>query len=69
MRKRAVVICELCGGARPSGAADFLVFHCLAFCSPDCRDNYRTADDERRAKTEAMLSTASKSAAKRSRAA
>lgn len=49
MPKKAVVICEMCGGAEPSGAADFLVFHCLAFCSPDCRDDYRATDEERRA--------------------
>jgi hypothetical protein len=24
------------------------MFHCLTFCSPDCRDDYRTADEERR---------------------
>lgn len=48
MRKKLTVICEMCGGARPSGTAEFLVFHCLAFCSPDCRDDYRTADEERR---------------------
>jgi hypothetical protein len=53
MRKKAMVICEICGGSMPSGAADFLVFHCLAFCSPDCRDDYRTADEERRARLEA----------------
>jgi hypothetical protein len=52
MRKKAVVICEMCGGTTPSGAADFLVFHCLAFCSPDCLGDYRTADDERRARKE-----------------
>lgn len=69
MRKKAVVMCELCGGTGPSGAANFLVFHCLAFCSPDCLDDYRAADEERRAIKEAMLSTASKSAARRSRAA
>jgi len=56
MRKTAVVICELCGGAKPSGTADFVVFHCLAFCSPDCLDDYRTADEERRAKKEAAPS-------------
>lgn len=53
MRKRALVICGVCGGTTPSGTADFLVFHCLAFCSPDCHDDYRTADEERRAKKQA----------------
>ena len=68
MRKKAMVICEVCGGATASGTADFLVFHCLMFCSPDCRDDYRTADEERRARKEAMLSQAQVST-KRSRAA
>jgi hypothetical protein len=51
MRRKIVTFCEVCGGTRPSGA-DFVVFHCLTFCSPDCRDDYRTADEERRAKAE-----------------
>lgn len=53
MRKKALVICEVCGGMTPSGTADFFVFHCLAFCSPDCHDDYRSADEERRAEKEA----------------
>jgi len=53
MRRKSLTICEICGGSEPSGAADFLVFHCLAFCSPDCRDDYRAADDARRAQKEA----------------
>jgi len=57
MRKKLMVICELCGGAKPSGTADFVVFHCLAFCSPDCLDDYRTADDERRARKEAAAAS------------
>jgi hypothetical protein len=65
MRKTAMVICEICGGAKPSGTADFVVFHCLAFCSPDCLDDYRAADEERRARKEA----AAASPTKRSRAA
>jgi hypothetical protein len=55
MRRKIVTICEICGGAEPSGAADFVVFHCLMFCSPDCLDDYRAADAERRTKTEAAL--------------
>lgn len=48
MRKKAVVaICELCGGPKPSGTAAFVMFHCLAFCSPDCLDGYKAADEER----------------------
>jgi hypothetical protein len=62
MRKTAMVICEICGGAKPSGAADFVVFHCLAFCSPDCLDDYRTADDERRARKEAAAAGPTKRA-------
>jgi hypothetical protein len=50
MGRKPIVICETCGGTSPSGAADFLVFHCLTFCSPDCRDDYRVADEERRAR-------------------
>jgi len=49
MRRKALVYCEVCGGTTPSGAADYLIFHCLAFCSPDCLDDYKSADDERRA--------------------
>ena len=48
MRKKLVIYCEQCGGTKPSGTAEFVVFHCLAFCSPDCRDDYATDDDERR---------------------
>jgi hypothetical protein len=66
MRRKAVVICEVCGGAKPSGAAEFLVFHCLAFCSPDCLEDYRTADEERRVRKESGASTPQ---IKRSRAA
>ena len=50
MRRKTLTICEVCGGTRPSGAADFVVFHCLTFCSPDCLGDYRAADDERRAR-------------------
>ena len=52
-RWKQLVICEMCGGTQPSGAPDFVVFHCLAFCSPDCRDDYRVADEERRARKDA----------------
>ena len=47
MARKLIVYCEHCGG-KPSGTAEFVVFHCLAFCSPDCREDYRTADEERR---------------------
>ena len=55
MKKNALVICEICGGTKPSGTADFVVFHCLTFCSPDCLDDYRAADAERRSKNEAAF--------------
>jgi len=47
MRRKLVTYCEACGGETPSGG-DFVIFHCLAFCSPDCRDDYRAADEARR---------------------
>ena len=40
--------CEHCGGTELSGTGEFLVFHCLSFCSPDCRDEYRADDAARR---------------------
>ncbi|MEJ0076369.1 MAG: hypothetical protein WDO17_13135 [Alphaproteobacteria bacterium] len=55
MRKKALTICEVCGGTTPSGAVDFLVFHCLTFCSPDCLYDYRTADEERGADKEVAV--------------
>jgi hypothetical protein len=48
MAGRLVIYCEQCGGTELSGAPDFVEFHCLAFCSPDCCDDYRLADDTRR---------------------
>lgn len=59
MRRKSLVVCEICGGAKPSGAADFLVFHCVTFCSPDCLDDYRAADAERRAEKDAALAPSS----------
>jgi hypothetical protein len=53
MRKKSIVICEVCGGASPSGAVDFVVFHCLTFCSPDCLGDYRSVDEERCTKKDA----------------
>ena len=58
MRRKALVYCEVCGGTKASGTADFLVFHCLAFCSPDCLKDYKAADEERRARSEAVASSA-----------
>jgi len=47
MRRKALVYCEVCGGTTPSGAPDYLIFHCLAFCSPDCLDDYKAAGEGR----------------------
>ena len=48
MRRQLVVYCEQCGGTELSGTPEFVMFHCLTFCSPDCHDDYRTVDEERR---------------------
>lgn len=48
MSRKLVTYCEQCGGTELSGTHDVLVFHCLSFCSPDCRDDYRAADEARR---------------------
>jgi len=37
-----LTFCEHCGGTDLSGTSEFVVFHRLSFCSPDCRDEYRT---------------------------
>jgi hypothetical protein len=47
--RKTLIYCEQCGADEAFGA-EFVVFHCLTFCSPDCRDDYRAADDERREK-------------------
>ena len=46
-KKRAILVCDVCGGNRLSGTHDFISFHCLLFCSPDCYEEYRTEDEER----------------------
>jgi len=48
MRRKLVVYCEHCGGTELSGTPEFMMFHCLTFCSPNCRDDYRSIDEERR---------------------
>ena len=68
MRRKALVYCEVCGDTKPSGTPEFFMFHCLAFCSPDCLDDYRTADEERRAARERNPAAHAR-APKRSRAA
>ena len=57
MRKKLAVYCEQCGGADASGG-EFVMFHCLSFCSPDCRDDYRAADEERREAKRAIAALA-----------
>ena len=43
--KKLVVYCELCGSDTLNCTTDFITFHHLRFCSPDCRDEYRNADE------------------------
>ncbi len=57
MRRKLLVYCEHCGGADSGG--EFVVFHCLSFCSAGCRDDYRTADEEVREARRAMRELAS----------
>jgi len=47
MPGKMLTICEVCGGTQPSGAGDFMVFHCLTFCSPECMTK-KTASPERK---------------------
>ena len=47
--KTLVIYCEMCGSDALSCTADFIIFHHLSFCSPDCHDAYRDADEQRRA--------------------
>ena len=58
MRRKLILDCEQCGGTEPSGTPELLVFHCLTFCSPDCRDDYRAADEERREAKRAIAALA-----------
>ncbi len=44
-----LIYCEVCGSDTLTCTSDFIVFHHLNFCSPDCRDDYRAADEDRRA--------------------
>jgi hypothetical protein len=53
--KKLVIYCEACGSDALSGTTDFITFHHLSFCSPDCRDEYRNADELRRAEKEQSL--------------
>ena len=47
--KKLVIYCEICGSNTLSCTPDFITFHNLSFCSPDCQDEYRIADEFRRA--------------------
>ena len=69
MRKKVLVSCEACGGTEPSGASDFLVFHCLMFCSPDCVDEYRTGHEARSGKKKTAAAPAPMPRVKHPRAA
>jgi hypothetical protein len=50
--KKLVVYCEMCGSDTLSCTTDFITFHHLSFCSPDCHDAYRDADERGRAAKE-----------------
>jgi hypothetical protein len=50
--KKLAIYCEVCGSDTLSCTTDFITFHHLNFCSPDCRDEYRFADERRRAAKE-----------------
>jgi len=69
MRRKVLIYCEACGGAEPSGASDFLVFHCLTFCSADCVDEYRIEHERRRARKKAPAAPAPMPRVKQPRAA
>jgi len=68
MRRKVLVYCEACGGTTPWGAADYLIFHCLTFCSADCLDDYKAGDEGRGADRQ-TAATDRTSTAKRPRAA
>ena len=50
--KKLVIYCEMCGSDTLNCTTDFITFHQLSFCSPDCRNEYRDADELRRAAKE-----------------
>jgi hypothetical protein len=50
--KKLVVYCEMCGSDTLSCTTDFITFHHLSFCSPDCHDTYRDTDERGRAAKE-----------------
>jgi hypothetical protein len=46
MRRKLIIYCETCGSDTLSCTAEFIIFHQLSFCSPDCREDYRAVVDE-----------------------
>jgi hypothetical protein len=48
MRRKLIVYCESCGSDTLSCTAEFIVYHRLSFCSPDCRADFQAADEARR---------------------
>jgi len=48
MRRKLIVYCEMCGSDTLTCTADFILYHRLSFCSPDCRDEHQAADETRR---------------------
>ena len=56
MARTRIVYCEMCGSNTLTCTTDFIVFHHLHFCSPDCREDYRTADEARRESNETPAS-------------
>lgn len=37
-KRKILVVCDVCGADRLSGTHDFVSFHCLMLCLPDCHD-------------------------------
>jgi len=50
--KKSVIYCEQCGSDTLSCTVDFITFHHLSFCSPGCCEEYRNADELKRAAKE-----------------
>jgi hypothetical protein len=48
MRRKLIIYCETCGSDTLTCTVDFIVYHRLSFCSPDCRADYQAADAARR---------------------
>jgi hypothetical protein len=52
MARKLIIYCEMCGSDTLTCTADFIVFHHLQFCSPDCREDYRSGHEARRERKE-----------------